>query len=338
MPKKRSSAKRKPTSNTRGAQGRARVEDEINRQNQEKAERAKQGHMPFRLYLKPGTSREVIVVDDEPWFFRYEHNLKNPRTDKWDIHTGCTKEEDNCPVCEEYKESYYALYLTVIDLNPFTDSKGNRHEFSRKLLVAKTGQSKKFIRKFENEGTLRGAVFELNRDGNKDPVIGNDIELIEFEDEEILEGDYKREWEDKDGKVHKEDCSEPFDYEALFPVQTSDELMEQVGGKPSPGSRRHQRESLGEDEWDEDEEKEPWKDEDEEEEKPKSRRSSRGSKRGSAKKDETEEPSKRSSKRKSSRRASRTKDDSEDVNDGADSEEEEKPRSRRGAGSRRGRK
>lgn len=265
----------KSVGGTRGAEGRKRaIQEQVNNE-QRKKERQKQSSMPFRFRMAPGTTRSFIIVDEEPDFFRFEHNIKHPRTGKWGTVTGCIQDEDNCPICEDGSDAYYAMFLTIIDLTEFQDRNDNTHEFSRKLLVVKPGQQKKFLRRFEKDGTLRGALFEVSRDGDRDAAIGNDIEFLETVPEEELEEDYIREWKNHDGKVVVEDCSEVFDYEELFPPVTADDLMEYAtGSSHSPGSTQANREAMKDDDdgdFDDDDDEAPW--EEEEEEKP--RRSAR---------------------------------------------------------------
>lgn len=327
----------------RGAAGRERVEKELEEQKRRQEQRKAQQGQPFRFWMGEGEQREVVICDEAPDFFMYEHNLKDKKTNRWNIHCGCVKEHDNCPACEEVGDSSYNMYLTVIDFKEFEDSRGNTHEFSRKLFVVKSGQQKKFLRKFEKEGTLRGAVFTLSRDTKKDPVIGNDIEFEELMDEEELLT-YEREYQDKDGKTHVEKCHEPFDYEELFPEPDVDDILALVGGEPSPGSRASdgvsRRSRRNRDDDDEDEGKSSRssrrssrkRDEDEEEE-DKPSRSSRRSRRG---KDEDEEDSRPS---RSSRRSKRDDDDEpwDDDDAGEDDGEEEgkRPSRRSKRGSRR---
>lgn len=233
----------------RGAQARAKGEDELAIQKAQQEARRNQTREPFRFRVGVGETTEFVVLDDEPDFHRFEHNLQDPKTGKWNIHTGCVKEWDNCPVCDSAgRESYYALFLTVIDFTAFQTSDGKTHEFSRKLLVVKPAQQKKFYRAFakaEADGrTLRGMVFETTRDGEKDASIGNDIEFVEYMEEADLET-YERSWKDKDNKKHTENCSEVYDYDELFPEPDADALRAIVGGEPTPGSRRHEERELG---------------------------------------------------------------------------------------------
>jgi hypothetical protein len=237
------------TSAHRGAEGRAKAEAERERAAARAEARKNQGNIPFRFRVPVGETTQAIICDEEPYFFRFEHNLKNPKTGKWDTFTGCVAEYDNCPVCAATdKEAYYAMYLTVIDLTPFETKNGDEVEFSRKLLVVKPAQQKKFLRmyaKAEAKGnTLRGALIEFTRDSDKDASIGNEIELLEYVDEEELET-YTRSWKDKDGKRHEEICHEVLDYDELFPEPDVDQLRALVGGEPVPGSREHERSALG---------------------------------------------------------------------------------------------
>ena len=241
--------KRNSTAFYRGDAGREKADEELVKQKARQEARKEQGNMPFRFRVAVGGTTQFVILDDAPEWFRFEHNLKNPQTGFWDTFTGCVKEFDNCPVCEvSGRESYYALYFSVLDFTEFETRDGTKHDFSRKLLVVKPAQQKKFIRAFnkaEKDGmTLRGAVFETTRDGDKDSSIGNDIEYIEHMDEEEL-ATYIRSWKDKEGKKQTEDCSEPYDYEALFEEPDADKLRALVGGEAPPGSRAHERKALG---------------------------------------------------------------------------------------------
>lgn len=228
----------------RGEEGMRRVDEEIAKAKERAELRKTQGKMPFRFRLAVGESRQMVIVDDKPDFYRYEHNSQDS-DGRWNIFNGCVKESANCPACTVLKkESYYAMYLTVIDLTPFENKQGEEVPFSRKLLVVKNQQQKKFLRLYEKEGTLRGAVFECHRDGEKEPAIGSDISFVEWMPEDELVT-YTREFKDREGKRHVEDCSEPYDYEALFPPATEDELRAVFGGEPSPGSRAANRSALG---------------------------------------------------------------------------------------------
>lgn len=301
----------KPRAFYRGSAGREKAEEELARSKAKADARKEAGAQPFRFKVGVGENTSFVVVDDEPEFYRFEHNLKDPATQRWNIFTGCVKEWDNCPVCQtkDVRESYYALYLTVIDFTPFTTRDGTKVEYSRKLLVVKPGQQKKFHRAFakaQKDGrTLRGAIFTTTRDGDKDSSIGNDIELDEFmEEDELLE--YVRTWKDKEGKKHTENCSEPYDYEKMFAEPDTESLRAIVGAAPAPGSRAHEEKELGSRRprpraSEEDDEDENWQ---------KPTRSNRmAGKRAAAEEDEEEAPAPR----KRGRAAPEPEDDDEDA-------------------------
>ena len=200
---------------------------------------------PFRFYCPAGESREIVVVDDAPNFFRHEHNLQNQRSKKWDIFVACINDHANCPVCKETdRSSYFAMYLTIIDLEPYENRNGETVEWSKKLMVVKQTQQKKIMRLYERHGTLRGMVLQMTRDGDKDAAIGNDIEFIEFMSEEDLES-YVTSYEDQNGKEHEVIGAEPFDYDAIFPEPTEQQLRAIVGGKAEAGSREDDDRELG---------------------------------------------------------------------------------------------
>lgn len=227
----------------RGEEAYRKVDEEAAKAKARAEARKNQTNMPFRFRVPVNETRQVVVLDDAPDFFQYEHTLKGP-DGYWNLHTGCIKESDVCPVCESVgKESTYCMYLTVLDLTPFETRNGEEVPFSRKLFVVKNQQQKKIMRMYQREGTLRGAVLDCTRDGDKEPQIGNDIELNSWMEEADL-ATYQREWTDRERKRHVEDCSVPFDYEALFEEPTAEKLRAVVGGRPTPGSRESNRAAL----------------------------------------------------------------------------------------------
>lgn len=242
----KSGGEKKRSAFFRGASGMKQTDVELEHAKQRAEQRKTMVKMPFRFRADVGETKRIIICDDKPDFFMYEHAMKD-QDGKWGrLFTGCVKTFDNCPVCKaQDKESYYAMMLTCIDLTPFKLRDGTEIEFSRKLLVVKPAQQKKFHRFYSKEGTLRGAMFEMTRDGDKDSSIGNDIEFVEFVDEKEL-ATYTRSWKDRDGKKHTENCDEPFVYEELFEEPTTEALLALAGGEPAAGSRAQAARELGE--------------------------------------------------------------------------------------------
>ena len=243
-PAPRPAARTAGRSQYRGEDGMRRAAEEIEKSKEKERQRRERGHAPMRFRMKSGETKQAVILDDKPDFFQYEHNGKDA-DGRWNIFSGCVKEQDNCPACAALgKESYYAMYLTVLDLTPFELKSGETVEFSRKLLVVKNQQQKKFMRMYEKEGTLRGMILDFTRDGDKEPAIGNDIEFVDWMPEDEL-ATYVREWTDREKKRHIENCNEPYNYEEIFPEPTTEGLRAQFGGSPPPGSRAAEEAELG---------------------------------------------------------------------------------------------
>lgn len=208
------------------------------------------GKNPFRFYLNVGDEKSFIVLDDEPTFLRWEHEEWDDRNKRMN-HYGCISATDNCPACDNLEnKSYFAMYLTVIDLTPFDTKAGDHVEFSKKLLVVKSNQHKVFYRRFDKSGTLRGVVFDCFRDKKTDARIGGTLDYAEILEEDDLLG-YVREYEDRDGKPQTTDI-QPYDYLDMFPETTVASLEEIFGSAPAAGSAREATQEL-EDEYEDDE-------------------------------------------------------------------------------------
>ncbi len=314
----RSAARSSESRFHRGAAGRGRVDSELADQKEKQARRQAASKEPFRVYLKPGTEgREIVILDEEPEFFFHEHQIYNGGRRDLPMYTyvPCVKEWATCQACEEIKDSYYALYLSVCDLEPFKTGKGEEVEFSRKLMLIKPQQQKKFIRRWKKEGTLRGQIVILSRDTDKDPVIGNDIEFDDFMEEDAL-AEYVREWTDAKKKVHTEDCSVPYEYEKIFEEPSEERIDAIVKGKATPGSKKQTEEELADD-WDPEEEDTPWdEEEDEEEETPRSRRKKKAKSKAKKKR-----PSRAATRRR--QREEEEEEDEEEDEDETESEDED---------------
>ena len=121
----------KHTAFFRGADGMRRTDEEIERSKQKAEQRREAGGKPFRFRVPVGETRKIIICDEKPDFFMYEHALKDADGNWGLLFSGCVKTFDNCPVCESVgKESYYAMFLTVVDLTPFSMRDGTEVEFA----------------------------------------------------------------------------------------------------------------------------------------------------------------------------------------------------------------
>lgn len=235
-----------PRTSYRGDAGRRQMEEEQVRQEAAKEARKAKGFEPFRFWTPVGETRQIVIIDDAPDFFRYEHALKSTGSNRYDNFLPCINEDANCPACSvSEKPAYFAMYLSVIDLTPYNNKDGDEVPWSKKMLVVKPSQQKKISRLFEREGSLRGMILDMTRDGDKDAAIGNDIEFVGWMEEEEL-ATYYSEYEDKDKKVQVIDCLEPFDYDTIYPEMTEEQLATIAGVTDhGVGNRRQTDRSIG---------------------------------------------------------------------------------------------
>ena len=239
-----STAQNAVKSSLTGEEGRRRILEEADRREAEREANKSLVYTPFRFFLRPGETTQIIIVDEAPNFFRYEHDLQNKRDGRWDLHVPCIAEYANCPACvSSGKQGQYRMYLTIIDLTEFTGKNGTR-TWSKKLYVAPASVQKKIMRIFEREGTLRGAVIEVSRDGDKDPRAGNDLQLQEFAPEEELAG-YVETYETKDGEEMETIGGEVYNYDELFPDLSEEQLEVIVGTKADISSSRYESSRIG---------------------------------------------------------------------------------------------
>jgi hypothetical protein len=205
---------------------------------------------PFRYWTPIKATQEIVIVDEAPDFFRHEHALQNRSSKKWDNYVPCIDENANCPVCAvAERPSYFAMFLTVIDLTGY-EGKDGFVEFTKKLLVVKPTQQKKIMRLYDKHKSLRGMVLSMTRDDKESATIGNDIEFVEFMDEEELLT-YVYDYTDKEDKVHEVICHEVYDYDALFPEMTEKALRAIAGGRPAEAGSRESTNAALQDDWQE---------------------------------------------------------------------------------------
>lgn len=234
-----------PVSNGyRGAAGIAKMQEEQARQEAQREASSMNAGMPFRFFCPVGETRQIVILDEMPDFFRYEHNLKDARSGKWNIFTACIAENANCPVCRNNERpAYYALFLSILDLTPYVNKDNIEVPWSKKLICIKSQQQKKILRYYERHGTLRGLVLNMTRDSDKDAAIGNDIEEDGFMTEDEL-GQYVDAYTDSQGKEHEVIGYEAFDYDELFPPVTEESLIAIAGGRAEAGTRAGDRQTL----------------------------------------------------------------------------------------------
>lgn len=141
---------------------------------------------PNRYWMKEGTTREVVFIDDEPLCV-YEHQWR--ANGHWRNTCTCLKDtNDITPCCEKLgeKSRSFVGFYTAVDCTKHTDSKGNSYQFEVKLFPAKLKTLGVLRRKKESKGSLIGAMFRVTRDTSDDPNCGNDFEFVREADLEKL--------------------------------------------------------------------------------------------------------------------------------------------------------
>lgn len=218
----------------RGAEAEAQRTAELQRQQH----RREQAWMPFRLWLPVGTQGRIIILDNDlgPCFF--EHNLQDPATGKRTIWEFCPKDYGHCPLCQRFGESYYVMFLSVLDIRSYTNRQGQTVPWSRKLMAVKAQQQSFYARLHESQDGLRGVHLRLFRDAQMSPAIGAPELHCKHTEQDIIDFAGGPAQTSTDGKVLKPanaDCY-PYNYDELFHRPDPDDLMRRYGGTPPVGS------------------------------------------------------------------------------------------------------
>jgi hypothetical protein len=133
---------------------------------------------PFRVWIPPGKSLEMVFVDDEPVCI-YEHQWK--ANGSWRNWTTCLQGiSDDVVCCKDLGEKTrsYVGYITTVQCTETTDKKGNKYNFELQLLGAKLKTLKKFRRKKEERGALAMTRFRVTREDDKSPSCGDEFEFL----------------------------------------------------------------------------------------------------------------------------------------------------------------
>ena len=138
------------------------------------------GFGPSRYWMPPDTEKKLVFIDDVPVAV-YEHNPKlNGSFRNW-----ITCDNDVC--CEELgaDSRYYVGFLTVVDMDKWTDKKGREHQFELRLYPAKSKTLKKLKRRQEKAG-ISLKVVDVVREDVKSPNVGDSFEFGRDADAEKL--------------------------------------------------------------------------------------------------------------------------------------------------------
>lgn len=139
--------------------------------------------VPRRFWMKPDTSKVIVFLDNDGFFFR-EHTLL--RNGKWNTHITCLNDvpdiEEECPIdfLPDSTPSYVCAF-TIIDIGTYKSSRGGDPIINPKQLIIlkSTARGKVLKQKERRDGNLTFCKFEVSRYGTKDVSTGSDFEFQE---------------------------------------------------------------------------------------------------------------------------------------------------------------
>ena len=163
-----------------------------------------------RYWMPKGESRTIIflssgVQEAGDVATIYEHQMHlHGNWRNW--HTCLEPAGQECPICKWQKEHnefkrYKGMFFSIIDTHEFTDRSGTTRKNTKKILVAKRGTQeilqRKFLSRYENGETLRGAMFKVYRGtDSKSPAVGDDYEFQKMVDLSGFEDSEPHNWEE----------------------------------------------------------------------------------------------------------------------------------------------
>jgi hypothetical protein len=201
--------------------------------------KSQQGKL-YRWFLKDKEDAALTFVDGDlspegfllpPRF--YEHMVKV--AGQWQTHV-CPEQTNpgsgqKCPICEQGEKASLVAVLTVIDHRSFKGKDDKVYANQRRLFVCK-GQTFELLNKLAiKRGGLAGCRFDVSRNGDKAPAVGNLFDFTDKQDIELLKAKYTRTYEDKDGNKHTVCDFEPANYEEEIIFRDEMELRKMGFGK-----------------------------------------------------------------------------------------------------------
>lgn len=213
--------------------------DSVKLQEQEKAQqelrKASFGRL-WRWFLKEGEEGKLTFVDgqlDSQGFLVpprvYEHTVMH--NGKW-TNFVCPEKSDpslgfKCPICAGGDQPSLVSFFTVIDHRVFVSKKdGKTVTNTRKLLVAKPQSMEMLAKMAIKRDGLAGCTFDVSRNGNKSPNIGNVFDFTEKRSIEECQKLYVEQIQDeKTKKIETRSLFVPADYDNEIECLTPEELI-----------------------------------------------------------------------------------------------------------------
>ncbi len=159
------------------------AQEELERAGKRAKEKADKAGSLYRFFIpKEGGERRITFLDgdldeegmlDIPMF--YEHGYLAYGKEKIDVR--CTRKTEPCPLCDSDEADYVGV-LTVIDWREWEDRDGKKHNYARRLYVAKYMTIQKLQQKATKYGGLTGVTFDVIRTGKRDARVGSDFDFV----------------------------------------------------------------------------------------------------------------------------------------------------------------
>lgn len=146
---------------------------------EKEADKKAMGFPPDRLWQRPGSSKEVVFIGDDPFCIR-EHQWRDSQ-EHWHYATCISKISDSgCPACGApgVGRADYIGHYTVVDVSGYTTRDGSENKNRLIILPAKTKVLNKFKMKKDNRGSLLGQLWSLSRADSNSPNTGDDLDHL----------------------------------------------------------------------------------------------------------------------------------------------------------------
>jgi len=161
------------------------------------------GRVPFRFWLKAGTSRKILFLTDgneAPVIEEHQYQAMKKGKLSWDNHVTCLKLlGETCPMCGFARDvdkfnAYRVQLFTILDLTPWKDRDGKERLFTKKVLAVKQRTqemiARKYIARLDENQTLKGASFNVFRSNDsKSAAVGTEYEFLKMVDLTTLPDD-----------------------------------------------------------------------------------------------------------------------------------------------------
>lgn len=144
------------------------VFEQADKANEEAKLRSKNSASQFRFYLPPGGESQIIILDKKLVAGMHEHDVDIPgKKVKKYVPCIAALPGQKCPLCNAGERKTFRMFLTVLDLAEYTDSRGRKVTRRKRLLPINQGDKERWQSIQQDaiklHGTLRGTYIYMKR-------------------------------------------------------------------------------------------------------------------------------------------------------------------------------